>query len=55
MTPVTVCFGNYRRATACCKVFRNKIMNAESLFPVLTYTFTSHMLLIAEMEKLPLQ
>lgn len=45
MTLVTVCLGNYSRATAWCKVFGNEITNAGFLLPVLTYIFSSHMLL----------
>lgn len=36
MTLVTVSLGNYSRATACCKVFRNDITNAGFLLHVLT-------------------
>lgn len=43
MTLVTVCLGNYSRATACCKVFRNEITNAG--FLLLAYIFSSHRLL----------
>lgn len=38
-----------------CKVFRNEITNAGFLFSVLTYIFSSHMLLIAETESYLLQ